>query len=145
VRFYLAVLLLPIGLYYLTWADSQGRIWIGLAFVAVYFYLVSTAGRISELVWSFLTHNHELKMRLKALEEAREENVIQATTNRRFVNQLLHRVKTPLSGLLGVLGMLSHDEQLNEHQGMLHIARRSGRSILDLVTDLEAFIEQRDQ
>lgn len=145
VRVYLAVLLLPIGLYYLIGNESSGHIWVGLAFIAVYFYLVSTAGRVSELVWSFLTHNHELKMRLKALEEAREENVLQATTNRRFVNQLLHRVKTPLSGLLGVLGMLSHDEQSSEHQGMLNIARRSGRSILDLVTDLEAFIEQRDQ
>ncbi|WP_028669929.1 ATP-binding response regulator [Saccharospirillum impatiens] len=145
VRVYLAVLLLPMGLFYLFRSDTAGHLWIGLAFIAVYFYLVSTAGRVSELVWSFLTHNHELKMRLKALEEAREENVLQATTNRRFVNQLLHRVKTPLSGLLGVLGMLSHDEQSTEHQGMLNIARRSGRSILDLVTDLEAFIEQRDQ
>jgi len=145
VRFYLAVLLLPIGVYYLLFSDSQGHIWFGLTLVAVYVYLVSTAGRVSELVWSFLTQNHELKMRFKALEEAREENVIQATTNRRFVNQLLHRVKTPLSGLLGVIGMLSHDEQSTEHQGMLSIAQRSGHSILDLVTDLEAFIEQRDQ
>lgn len=145
VRVYLAVLLLPIGIYYMIGAESTGHVWVGIAFIAVYFYLVSTAGRVSELVWSFLTHNHELKMRLKALEEAREENVLQASTNRRFVNQLLHRVKTPLSGLQGVLGMLSHDEQSTEHNGMLNIARRSGRSILDLVTDLEAFIEQRDQ
>lgn len=145
VRVYLAVLLGPMAAYYGFSAMADGHWYVSLAFVALYFYLVSTAGRISELVWGFLTHNHELKLRLRALEQAREANVIQASSNRRFINQLLHRVKNPLSGLLGVLGMLSHDEQTSEHQGMLNIARRSGHSILDLVNDLEAFIEQRDQ
>lgn len=145
VRIYLAILLLPVAAYYAFAQHTAGHWLISLAFVALYLYLVSTAGRVSELVWGFLTHNHELKMRLRALEQAREANVIQATTNRRFINQLLHRVKSPLSGLLGVLGMLSHDDASSEHQGMLNIARRSGHSILDLVNDLEAYIEQRDQ
>ena len=145
VRVYLAILLWPVAIHYAFNVGNSGHWYISLAFLALYFYLVSTAGRISELVWGFLTHNHELKLRLRALEQAREANVIQASSNRRFINQLLHRVKNPLSGLLGVLGMLSHDEQSNEHQGMLNIARRSGHSILDLVNDLEAFIEQRDQ
>lgn len=144
VKVYLAILLWPIGFYYAFNAQSVGHWYIGLAFVALYFYLINTAGRVSELVWGFLTQNHELKMRLRSLEEAREANALQATSNRRFIHQLLHRVKNPLSGLLGVLGMLSHDERSNEDQGMLNIARRSGHSILDLVTDLEAFIEQRD-
>lgn len=145
VRVYLAILLLPVAVHYAFASDAEGHWYISLAFVALYFYLVSTADRVSELVWGFLTHNHELKMRLRALEEAREAGVIQASTNRRFINQLLHRVKNPLSGLLGVLDMLSHDEASSEHRGMLNIARRSGHSILDLVNDLEAYIEQRDQ
>ncbi|MFT4675765.1 MAG: CheY-like chemotaxis protein [Reinekea sp.] len=84
-------------------------------------------------------------MRLTALEQSREATTVQNSSNRRFIQQLLQRVKTPMSGLVGVLGMLSVNDTDIENQGMLGIARRSGFSMLDLITDFEAFIEQRDQ
>jgi len=145
VRFYLLVLLAPLSLYFLFLDQNIVNLIIGLGLIAMYFYLVSTAHRVSDLVWSFLASNHEYKLRLSALEQAREATTVQNSSNRRFIQQLLHRVKNPLSGLLGVLGMLTVDEKDNENQGMLNIARRSGYSILDLITDLEAFVEQRDK
>jgi CheY-like chemotaxis protein len=84
-------------------------------------------------------------LRLSALEQAREATTVENMSNRRFIQQILQRVKNPLSGLLGVLGMLTVGDKDTESHGMLNIARRSGYSILDLITDLEAFIEQRDQ
>lgn len=145
VRVYLAVLFTPIAVYYFVFqTDSYGYV-IGLAIVALYTYLVITASRLAELVWSFLKINTEYKLRLTALEQAREATTVEKSSNRRFVQQILLRLKTPLSGLLGVLGMLSSDEQDKENSSMLTIARRSGFSILDLMSDLEAFIEQRDQ
>lgn len=145
VRWYLAILLLPLAFHYSVLSEAPSHIYFGIAFVALFFYLVSTAGRISELVWGFLTQNYELKQRLQSLEDTREASLVEASSNRRFIQQLLYRVKNPLGGLLGVLGMLSHEEQSSEHKSMLNIAQRSGHSILDLVNDLEAFIEQRDQ
>lgn len=145
VRWYLAILLLPLAFHYALLGDLSFHLYLGVAFIALFFYLVSTAGRVSELVWGFLTQNYELKQRLQSLEDTREASLVEASSNRRFIHQLLHRVKNPLGGLLGVLGMLSHEEQSSEQKSMLNIAQRSGHSILDLVNDLEAFIEQRDQ
>ena len=145
VRWYLAILLLPLAFHYGVLSDVSSHLYHGIAFVALFLYLISTAGRISELVWGFLIQNFELKQRLHSLENTREAGLVEASSNRRFIQQLLHRVKNPLGGLLGVLGMLSHEEQSSEQKSMLNIAQRSGHSILDLVNDLEAFIEQRDQ
>ncbi|MFQ3281481.1 response regulator [Reinekea sp.] len=145
VRVYLAILFLPVAVYYLGFQnDSHGYV-IGVSIIGLYAYLVMTASRLSELVWSFLKINTEFKLRLTALEQAREATTVEKSSNRRFVQQILLRLKTPLSGLLGVLGMLSSEEQDQENSSMLTIARRSGFSILDLMSDLEAFIEQRDQ
>lgn len=145
VRVYLFVLLGPLSAYYLFWGSSHVDTILGIGIIVMYFYLVSTAHRVYDLVWSFLASNHEFKLRLSVLEQAREANTVESKSNRRFIQQILQRVKNPLSGLLGVLGMLSVGEKDNENQGMLNIARRSGYSMLDLITDLEAFIEQRDQ
>jgi CheY-like chemotaxis protein/signal transduction histidine kinase len=145
VRVYLMVLLAPLAAYFLMWGASTVNVILGIGLIAMYFYLVSTAHRVSDLVWSFLASNHEYKLRLSVLEQAREANTVENSSNRRFIQQILMRVKNPLSGLLGVLGMLTVDDRDTENQGMLNIARRSGYSILDLITDLEAFIEQRDQ
>ncbi|MEJ2042057.1 MAG: response regulator [Reinekea sp.] len=144
VRIYLLILLAPVALLFLFGDTLPERI-LGVGMIAMYFYLVSTAQRVSDLIWGFLATNHEYKLRLGALEQAREATTVANTSNRRFIQQLLQRVKNPLSGLLGVLGMLSVSEQDSENQGVLNIAQRSGYSILDLLTDLEAFIEQRDQ
>ncbi len=145
VTVYLLMLLAPLSYYFLFIGQTIVNLIIGLGFIAMYVYLVSTAQRVSELVWSFLTSNHELKLRLTALEQSREATTVQNSSNRRFIRQLLQRVKNPLSGLLGVLGMLSVNDTDIENQGMLNIARRSGYSMLDLITDFEAFIEQRDR
>jgi len=145
VRVYLLVLLAPLAIYYFFWGDTVVDTIMGIGFIAMYAYLVSTAYRVADLVWSFLASNHEFKLRLSALEQAREANTVESKSNRRFIQQILQRVKNPLSGLLGVLGMLTVGEQDSENQGMLNIARRSGYSMLDLINDLEAFIEQRDQ
>lgn len=145
VSIYLLMLLAPLSIYFLFLEKNVVNLIIGLGFIAMYLYLVSTARRVSELVWSFLTSNHELKLRLTALEQSREATTVQNSSNRRFIQQLLQRVKTPMSGLVGVLGMLSVKDTDIENQGMLGIARRSGFSMLDLITDFEAFIEQRDQ
>lgn len=145
VRLYLFILLSPLAIYFYGWSDASVDKILAVGIVAMYVYLVSTAHRVSDLVWSFLAANHEYKLRLSALEQAREATTVESKSNRRFIQQILLRVKNPLSGLLGVLGMLSVDENDHQHQGMLNIARRSGYSILDLINDLEAFIEQRDQ
>ncbi|EAR09735.1 response regulator [Reinekea blandensis] len=145
VRLYLLVLLGPIAVFYFFLSALEIALILGIGFVAMYFYLVSTAHRVGDLVWSFLATNHEYKLRLSVLEQAREASTVDNKSNRRFIQQILMRVKNPLSGLLGVLSMLSLGDQDNENQGMLSIARRSGYSMLDLINDLEAFIEQRDQ
>lgn len=145
VRFYLLVLLGPISAYYLFYLQGTVSLILGLGFIAMYLYLVSTAHRVADLVWSFLASNHEYKLRLSVLEQAREASTVDSSSNRRFIQQILMRVKNPLSGLLGVLSMLTLNESDNENLGMLNIARRSGYSMLDLINDLEAFIEQRDQ
>ncbi|MBU2863293.1 response regulator [Reinekea forsetii] len=145
VKVYLAVLLLPLVVFYLAVGAKPHDFVIGIAILALYAYLVMTASRISELIWSFLKMNTEYKLRLTALEQAREATTVEKSSNRRFVQQILLRLKTPLSGLLGVLGMLSSEDQESANNSMLTIARRSGFSILDLMSDLEAFIEQRDQ
>ena len=145
VRVYLLVLLAPLSIYYFFWGQTIVDTIMAVGFIAMYLYLVSTAHRVADLVWSFLASNHEYKLRLSALEQAREANTVESKSNRRFIQQILQRVKNPLSGLLGVLGMLTVGEQDSENQGMLNIARRSGYSMLDLINDLEAFIEQRDQ
>ncbi|WP_165901816.1 ATP-binding response regulator [Reinekea marinisedimentorum] len=145
VRIYLAVLLGPLAIFYLAFQSGPVNLAVGIGVIVTYFYLVGTGARMAELVWSFLSSNHEYKLRLSAFEQAQEASTVQNKTNRRFIRQLLHRVKNPLNGLLGVIGMISVDDNDVENQGMLNIAKRSGYSMLDLITDLEAFIEQRDQ
>ena len=145
IRIYLFILLAPLVVFYFADGQSLPDRVLGVGFIALYFYLVSTAHRVADLLWGFLATNHEYKLRLSALEQAREASSVANTSNRRFIQQLLQRVKNPLSGLLGVLGMLSVGERDSENQSVLNIARRSGYSMLDLITDLEAFIEQRDK
>ena len=145
VRIYLFVLLGPLALFYIAFQSGPVNLAVGLGVILTYFYLVGTGARMAELVWSFLTSNHEYKLRLSAFEQAQEANTVQSKSNRRFIRQLLHRIKNPLNGLLGILGMISVNDSDVENQGMLSIAKRSGYSMLDLITDLEAFIEQRDQ
>lgn len=145
VRIYQFVLLGPIAVFYLFFSNDPVALILGIGFVAMYFYLVSTAHRVADLVWSFLASNHEYKLRLSVLEQAREASTVDNSSNRRFIQQILMRVKNPLSGLLGVLSMLTLNESESENHGMLNIAQRSGYSMLDLINDLEAFIEQRDQ
>lgn len=145
VRIFLFILLLPLVTHFFLQARYSTDFILGLGLVAVYFYFVNMASRISSLVWGFLAKNHEYKLRLGALEQAREANTVETSSNRRFIQQVLSRLKNPLSGLIGVLGMLSVNEKDTQNDGMLNIARRSGYSILDLMTDLEAFVEQRDQ
>lgn len=145
VRYYLAILLTPLSAYFLFFQSTLPSILIGLSIVGLYAYLVSTASKVADLVWSFLKVNHEYKLMLTALEQSREATTVESSSNRRFVQQIIQRLKTPLSGMLGVMNMLSGDNQTQESQSMLTIAKRSGFSILDLMNDLEAFIEQRDQ
>lgn len=144
VRLYLAVLLAPLAAHYLLAGTGLIERLLALGVIAMYFYLTATAQKLSGLIWNFLAANCELKQQLAKLEQARAATRVENSSNRRFVNQVLLRIKNPLAGLVGVLGMLTGGGD-SEQQSMLGIARRSGYSILDLISDLEAFVEQRDR
>ncbi|TXR53509.1 hybrid sensor histidine kinase/response regulator [Reinekea thalattae] len=145
VRYFLAILLGPLFFYFTFIQTSAASTAVGAGIIMAYFYLVGTGSRMAELIWTFLARNHEYKLRLSAFEQAREANSIRITSNRRFIRQLLNRLKNPLGSLIGVLGTLSVDDNDVENQGMLRIAKRSGYSMLDLIKDLEAFLDQRDR
>ena len=85
VRVYLLVLLAPLAAYFFVYGTTVVDTILAVGFIAMYVYLVSTAHRVADLVWSFLASNHEFKLRLSALEQARGANTVESKSNRRFL------------------------------------------------------------
>lgn len=53
-----------------------------------------------------------------------------------FLATMSHEIRTPLSGTLGALQLLSNSELNAEQQKLVHIAQRSGKSLLSLISDI---------
>ena len=101
---------------------------VGLGLILL---LVAFSGTVSGYVGYRNNQIHKEHL-IRARDEAQKANRAKAE----FIASIAHEVRTPLTGLMGMLELLARENLQDSHQEMAGTARSSARNILNLINDL---------
>ena len=93
--------------------------------------LVAFSGTVSGYVGYRNNQIHREHL-IRARDEAQRANRAKAE----FIASIAHEVRTPLTGLMGMLELLAREQLEKSHADMAGTARSSARNILNLINDL---------
>lgn len=101
-----------------------------LAVVQVFVFAQTLTAQLSAAVMADLRRALSLERSARALAEAI------AASRFRLLTMISHDVRTPLSGLVGVMQVLARSPQGPEQRRLIDLGLRAGRTLADLVTDI---------
>lgn len=79
-----------------------------------------------------LTHWHEAQ---DTMRRAKEREEVANKMKSEFLAKMSHEIRTPMNGLLGMLDQISEANLSPDQADKLHLARQSGRNLLNILTD----------
>ena len=93
-----------------------------------------------ERVWLGLIRDVTESRRLRReLEEARDEAEGANRAKSEFVATISHEIRTPINGILGMIGLLLDSELTREQRDFAVTVQESGQALLEIVTDILDF------
>lgn len=92
--------------------------------------LILIAGITATVAW-FATRAHEAEL-VRGRDEAQQANRAKSE----FIASIAHEVRTPLTGLMGMLELLAKEELDRNQSEMADTAKSSARNILNIINDL---------
>lgn len=93
----------------------------------------------AQLIWSIIEDMSARKSTELALRQAKELAEATAEMKSMFLANMSHEIRTPMNGLLGMLDLLSRTPLSESQTRQLHVAIRSGQSLLAIINDILDF------
>lgn len=83
--------------------------------------------------------HQELQKALDLLTEALEESNAASKAKSDFLATISHELRTPMNGVLGMAGLLEETDLNDEQQELTDTIRKSGETLLDIISDILDF------
>lgn len=143
-RIYISLLLLPPALTLVTWWNEEGLALAGLYFL-LFGYLLREYKVMADSFWHQATNNFKMKAQIGLLKNETIQRDHRQNLSNQLIKGLVRMISTPLTGLLGFISLIEKSPNGSDQSQLIALASRSGQSLIDLLSDIEAYSALRNQ
>ncbi|WP_119394605.1 sensor histidine kinase [Salinibius halmophilus] len=143
-RIYISLLLLPPALTLLTWWNEEGIALAGL-YLLLFGYLMREYKVMTDSFWRNSIEKFKMKAEIGLLKNETIQRDHRQNLSNQLVKGLVRMISTPLTGLLGFISLIEKSPNGSDQTQLIALASRSGQSLIDLLSDIEAYSALRNQ
>lgn len=143
-RIYITLLLLPPAVTLLTWGNQEGVALFGL-YILLFAYLMREFNVMTKSFWQQANDVFRMKAEIGLLKNETIQRDHRQNLSNQLMKGLVRMVSTPLTGLLGFISLIEKSPSGSDQSQLISLASRSGQSLIDLLSDIEAYSALRNQ